>query len=138
MANNGAWKDCDMCVMTHGMPQFSTPMCITKASWKFRAKFHGVSSHAAAAPWNGRNACDAIVMAYNGLGLLRQQLEKSDSIQGVILTAGKAPNVIPNFAEGTYSLRSKNSAGLDALKARVIPIFEGAASSTGCTVELFW
>ncbi|RDW82345.1 putative amidohydrolase amhX [Coleophoma cylindrospora] len=138
MANNGAWKDCDACIMTHGMPQFSTPVCITKASWKFRAKFHGKASHAAAAPWNGRNACDAIVMAYNGIGLLRQQISKSDSIQGVILSAGKAPNIIPDFSEGSFSLRSNNAPELELLRKRIIPVFEGAAATTGCTVELFW
>ncbi|KAL3421402.1 metallopeptidase [Phlyctema vagabunda] len=138
MANNGAWKNVDVCMMTHGMPDFSTPLCVTKASWKFRAQFHGKSSHAAAAPWDGLNACDAIVMAYNGLSLLRQQIEKSDSIQGVIISAGKAPNIIPDYAEGSYSLRSTNSPKLEALRKRVIPVFEGAASATGCTVKLFW
>ncbi|KAF4962478.1 hypothetical protein F66182_18174, partial [Fusarium sp. NRRL 66182] len=60
MANHGAWKGVDACVMTHGMPTFSTPLCLTKASWKVRAKFHGLAAHAATAPWKGRNACDAI------------------------------------------------------------------------------
>ena len=77
-------------------------------------------------------------MAYNGLALLRQHIKKDESIQSVILSAGKAPNVIPDFAEGSYSLRGKNSKALDALKARVTPIFEGAAAATGCTVELTW
>ncbi|THW53330.1 putative amidohydrolase amhX [Aureobasidium pullulans] len=138
MANHGAWKDCDVCLMTHGMSSFSTPLFISKASWKFRAKFHGKGSHAAGAPWDGRNACDAIVHAYNGLALLRQHIGKDESIQGVILEAGKAPNVIPDYAEGSYSIRAKNSKGLYALKERIVPIFEGAAAATGCTVEVFW
>lgn len=138
MAEHGAWKDCDVCLMTHGMSDFSTPLFISKASWKFRAKFHGKSSHAAGAPWAGRNACDAIVHAYNGLAMLRQHIGKDESIQGVILEAGKAPNVIPDYAEGTYSIRAKNSKGLRDLKERIVPLFEGAAAATGCTVELFW
>ncbi|CAD0022888.1 unnamed protein product [Aureobasidium pullulans] len=136
MANHGAWKDCDVCLMTHGMSSFSTPLFISKASWKFRAKFHGKGSHAAGAPWDGRNACDAIVHAYNGLALLRQHIGKDESIQGVILEAGKAPNVIPDYAEGSYSIRAKNSKGLYALKERIVPIFEGAAAATGCTLGL--
>ncbi|CAD0038954.1 unnamed protein product [Aureobasidium pullulans] len=138
MANHGAWKDCDVCLMTHGMSSFSTPLFISKASWKFRAKFHGKGSHAAGAPWDGRNACDAIVHAYNGLALLRQHIGKDESIQGVILEAGKAPNVIPDYAEGSYSIRAKNSKGLYALKERIVPIFEGAAAAAGCTVAVFW
>ncbi len=138
MANHGAWKDVDVCIMTHPMPEFSTPLCLMKASMKFRAKFHGRAAHAGAAPWEGANACDAIVMAYNGLALLRQHIKKSESIQSVILSAGKAPNVIPDFAEGSYSLRGKNTAALESMKQRIIPIFEGAAAATGCRVELIW
>ncbi|GMG16745.1 unnamed protein product [Aspergillus oryzae] len=131
MANHGAWKDCSVVLMTHAMPDFSTARTVTKASWKFRAKFHGKAAHAAAAPWNGNNACDAIVMAYNGLGLLRQQIQKTESIQSVILEAGKAPIIIPDYAEGSFSLRAFDSKALERLRSRVIPIFDGAAASTG-------
>lgn len=102
MAKNGAWKGVSACIMTHPMPNYSTPLSLMKASLKFRAKFHGRAAHAAGAPEEGRNACDAIVMAYNGLAMLRQQIKKSESIQSVILSAGKAPNVIPDFSEASY------------------------------------
>ncbi|KAI9930574.1 hypothetical protein AWENTII_007465 [Aspergillus wentii] len=138
MANHGAWKDCSVVIMTHAMPYFSIAKTVTKASWKFRAKFHGKGSHAGAAPWDGANACDAIVMAYNGLALLRQHIQKTESIHSVILEAGKAPNIIPNYSEGSFSLRAFDSVALERLRSRVIPIFEGAAAATGCTVELFW
>lgn len=139
MANNGAWRDCDVCLMTHAMQDYSTPVLISRASWKFRATFHGRPSHAAYAPWNGRNACDAIVLAYNGLACLRQQIvQRTETIQSVILEAGKAPNVIPDYAAGTYSIRAKDAKALEALRERVIPIFEGAAAATGCTVKLYW
>jgi metal-dependent amidase/aminoacylase/carboxypeptidase family protein len=42
MAKQGAWKGFDACVMTHGMPDFGTPVCVTKASWKMRATFQYV------------------------------------------------------------------------------------------------
>jgi amidohydrolase len=137
MAKNGAWKGVSACIMTHPM-NYSTPLFLMKASLKFRAKFYGKASHAAGAPEEGRNACDAIVMAYNGLAMLRQHIKKNESIQSVILEAGKAPNVIPEFAEGSYSIRGKNKQALDALKERVVPIFDGAAASTGCKVEMIW
>ncbi|RAL13391.1 M20 family metallopeptidase [Aspergillus homomorphus CBS 101889] len=138
MAKNGAWQGLDACVMTHGMPDFSTPVCMTKASWKLRAKFHGKAAHAAGAPWTGRNACDAIVQAYTGIAMLRQHIEKSESIQGCILEAGKVPNLIPDYAEGMFSVRAPTVKQIEALKARVEPIFHGAAAATGCTVELEW
>lgn len=129
MAERGAWRNADACLMTHPMPDFSTPVCSTKASWKFRAFFRGRSAHAAAAPWEGANACDAIVGAYNGLARLRQHLRPGESIQAVILKAGEAPNVIPDYAEGTYSIRAPDSKALRVMQTRVVPVFEGAAAA---------
>ncbi|KAF4536500.1 Peptidase M20 [Lasiodiplodia theobromae] len=142
MALRGAWRDAHACLMTHPMPDFSTPVCATKASWKFRAYFRGRSAHAAAAPWEGRNACDAIVGAYEGIARLRQHLNTTkdggESVQGVILKAGEAPNVVPDYAEGTFSIRARNTAGLHRLRERVEPVFTGAAAAAGCEVELCW
>ncbi|OJZ81624.1 hypothetical protein ASPFODRAFT_52009 [Aspergillus luchuensis CBS 106.47] len=138
MAQNGAWKGFDSCVMTHGMADFSTPVCCTKASWKLRAKFYGRSAHAAAGPWTGINACDAIVQAYNGIALLRQHIQKSESIQGCILEAGKVANLIPDYAEGVFSVRAKTVREVEALRERVEGVFQGAAGATGCRVEMEW
>ena len=138
MAQNGAWKGFDSCVMTHGMPDFSTPVCCTKASLKLRAKFRGKPAHAAAGPWTGRNACDAIVQAYTGIALLRQHIQKSESIQGCILEAGKAANLIPDYAEGLFSVRAMTVKGVEELRERVEGVFYGAAGATGCKVELEW
>ncbi|PYI02592.1 hypothetical protein BO78DRAFT_410495 [Aspergillus sclerotiicarbonarius CBS 121057] len=138
MAQHGAWKSFDSCVMTHGMPDFSTPVCCTKASWKLRAKFRGKSAHAAAGPWTGKNACDAIVHAYTGIALLRQHIQKSESIQGCILEAGKAANLIPDYAEGVFSVRAMTVKGVEELRERVEGVFYGAAGATGCKVELEW
>ncbi|KAL2825075.1 hypothetical protein BDW59DRAFT_172569 [Aspergillus cavernicola] len=138
MAQHGAWQGFDSCVMTHGMPAFSTPMCRTKASWKLRARFRGKTAHAAAGPWTGKNACDAIVHAYTGIALLRQQVHKSESVQGCILEAGKAANLIPDYAEGLFSVRAPTVKEVKVLRERVEGIFDGAAMATGCTVEMDW
>ena len=138
MAKNGAWRGVDACMMTHGMGQINTPVCVTKASWKLRARFRGKTAHGATAPWTGRNACDAIVHAYTGIALLRQHIEKSQSIQGCILEAGKAANLIPDYSEGVFSVRAPTIKQVNALRIKVEAIFEAAASATGCTVEQDW
>jgi hypothetical protein len=46
-------------------------------------------------------------MAYNGLALSRQHIKKYKSIWSVILGTGRASNVIPDSAEGSYSLGGK-------------------------------
>lgn len=138
MAKNGAWQGFDACIMSHGMKDWSSPVCVSKASWKVRAKYYGKTAHAATGPWTGLNACDAIVQAYTGIALLRQQVHKSESIQGCILEAGKAANLIPAYAEGVFSIRAPNTKALDTLRKRFEPIFEAAATATGCKVELDW
>lgn len=45
-------------------------------------KYHGKACHAAAYPWNGVNALDAAVLAYNNISVLRQQLRPDWRIQG--------------------------------------------------------
>ena len=45
-------------------------------------KYHGKASHAAAYPWEGVNALDAAVLAYNSLSMLRQQLKPDWRLHG--------------------------------------------------------
>lgn len=45
-------------------------------------KYHGKASHASAYPWEGVNALDAAVLAYNNVSVLRQQLKPDWKIQG--------------------------------------------------------
>lgn len=41
-------------------------------------------AHAAAAPWEGQNALDAAVLAYNSISLLRQQIKPNCRVHGII------------------------------------------------------
>lgn len=45
-------------------------------------KYHGKASHASAYPWEGVNALDAAVLAYNNLSVLRQQLKPEWRLHG--------------------------------------------------------
>lgn len=45
-------------------------------------KYRGKACHASAYPWNGVNALDAAVLAYNNISALRQQLRPDWRIQG--------------------------------------------------------
>lgn len=45
-------------------------------------KYHGKASHAAAYPWEGVNALDAAVLAYNNISALRQQLRPEWRLHG--------------------------------------------------------
>lgn len=45
-------------------------------------KYHGKASHASAYPWEGVNALDAAVLAYNNISVLRQQLKPEWRLHG--------------------------------------------------------
>lgn len=45
-------------------------------------KYYGKASHAAAYPWEGVNALDAAVLAYNNLSVLRQQMKPTWRVHG--------------------------------------------------------
>jgi metal-dependent amidase/aminoacylase/carboxypeptidase family protein len=58
--------------------------------------FEGKEAHAAAAPWVGVNALDAMTISQVAIGLLRQQLRPGDQVHGIVLEGGSAANIIPS------------------------------------------
>ncbi|RLK62638.1 M20 family peptidase [Atopobacter sp. AH10] len=97
--------------------------------------FHGVSSHAAAAPELGKSALDALILAFNGINALRLYLPKDVNIHGIITNGGKAANVIPDYTSARFYLRAKNRSTLNEVYQRVENVVKGAALSTGTTHE---
>ena len=75
---------------------------------KFR--FHGTSSHAAAAPEAGRSALDAIELTNHAAELLREHTPDFTRIHHVVTAGGSAPNVVPDFGEVFYYIRHPRSA----------------------------
>ena len=100
--------------------------------------YTGVSAHASAMPFMGRNALDAAVTAYNSMSQLRQHMLPTDRIHGIITDGGQKPNIVPERAALTFYLRSAQPETLAVLVQRATDIFEAAAASTGTTVELGW
>jgi amidohydrolase len=103
---------------------------------KARVEFFGQSSHAAATPEKGVNALDALVLAYNNISVLRQQLPADVRIHGIIENGGEAPNVIPDYTSALYYIRSINKEYLDILFKKFQDCCQGAALATGCRAEV--
>jgi metal-dependent amidase/aminoacylase/carboxypeptidase family protein len=59
-------------------------------------------------------------------------------VTGVLTDGGSAPNVVPERAVADYYLRAASPADLDVLKRRVERCCQGAATATGCDVEIEW
>lgn len=148
LIDNGAYKDVDACLMVHPMPMapeypdlLSVATTTTGgylANDKVTVTFTGKPAHAAAAPWEGINALDAVVAAYVNISLLRQQLLPSQKVHGVIVNGGDRPNVIPMSASVNYYIRSPTVKTLKPLTEKIIKCFESAAMATGCKVDFKW
>lgn len=138
----GAYEDVDACLMTHPGPFTECPgftgdaYMPTLASLKFSVEYTGKTAHAAMAPWEGVNALDAAVLAYNGIGVLRQQTHPSNRIHCVVSKGGDRPNIIPGNAALDCYIRSPSVKIADELLERVKNCFEGAALQAGCTLDL--
>ncbi|GAB1288364.1 Xaa-Arg dipeptidase [Apodemus speciosus] len=99
-------------------------------------KYYGKASHAAAYPWEGVNALDAAVLAYNNLSALRQQMKPTWRVHGIIKNGGVKPNIIPAYSELVYYFRAPSMKELQVLTKKAEDSFRAAALATGCTVEV--
>ncbi|WP_312182403.1 M20 family metallopeptidase [Arthrobacter sp.] len=137
MARNGALDGVDAAIMVHPYGQD-----VVDQVWLGRrlltVTFTGVAAHASAQPFMGRNALDAATLAYQGVGLLRQQLPPSDRVHAVITDGGARPSIIPERAEMKFYARSKYPETLRELSHRLEEVARGAALMTGTGVELGW
>jgi len=103
---------------------------------ELKVEFFGKSAHASSSPDRGRNALDALVMAYIGMNSIRQHLKSDGRIHGIITHGGEAPNVIPNYAAGLFYVRAASRSYLDELFERFKGCVQGAALTTGTEVKI--
>lgn len=137
MARRGAFEGVDAALMIHpaGVNLVTMPcLCISE----LEVIYHGRSAHASAMPERGINALDALVIAYQAVGALRQHIRASERIHGIITDGGQAPNIVPERAAGRFYVRAKDLEDLEPLKARVEACFQGGAAATGAELELKW
>ena len=117
----------------NGLSGIAGPLFI--ASHKLRVEYRGRTAHAAGEPWNGVNALDAAVAAYNNISLMRQQIRPDDRIHGVIEDGGTVPNIIPEYTRMNWYIRSPSMTRADKLLERTKACFEAAAAATGCELK---
>ena len=99
-------------------------------------EFFGRKAHAAAAPSEGRNALDALVIFYHAAALPRSKFPAGTLFHGIIESGGEAPNIIPDHARGRFSLRSDTMSKLESLVDNVKCLAEKAAAETGCQAKI--
>ena len=133
LINAGAFSDASMAIMVHpSTHDVVDPTVISVVH--VDVSFRGKSAHASSFPFSGVNALDAFVQAYVNVSTLRQQLETTDKVHGIITHGGDAANIIPDYTKSTWYVRAPNQERLDVLLPRIIACFEAAATATGCSM----
>ncbi|KAI1077120.1 hypothetical protein F5B20DRAFT_572433 [Whalleya microplaca] len=134
----GAYRDhkVDISLISHPGITNDTALMRTAAYTAFKVEYVGREAHAAASPWLGINALDALITAYNALSVLRQQTMPGDVIQGNITDGGVRPNVIHAYTAGNFVVRANTQARRDKLKMKVDSCFEAGATATGATLTM--
>ena len=121
------------CTGTRPIPTASSRSSLANISAKFR--FRGIAAHAAAAPDRGRSALDGVEAMDHMVNMMREHVPSDARIHYVITQGGKAPNVVPDFAEVYYYVRHPSRDVVQDMWSRIVKASEGAAMGTGTTVK---
>jgi metal-dependent amidase/aminoacylase/carboxypeptidase family protein len=103
---------------------------------EIHCEFTGVSAHAGGNPWDGVNALDALVSAYNNIAMLRQQMMPDERVHCAFLETPKVANVIPAHTKAYWQVRSPTLKGLNSLMSRARRCIEAGAAASGCDVRI--
>jgi amidohydrolase len=131
----GIFRDVDAAMMCHGWDKWilhQDLLGIVRVAFQFTGK----AAHAAADPWEGVNALDAVIQTFNNVSMLRQQVKPTSRIHGIVTSGGAAANIIPEFAACLFYVRAAELDDMWELQRRVIACAEGAAKATGATLEV--
>ena len=104
----GVFKDVDVVLFAHVDSSFGVgagPATNTTGLVSVEYSFQGESAHAAAAPWRGRSALDAVELMDVGWNFRREHLRIGSRVHYVITNGGDQPNVVPPNATVWYYFR---------------------------------
>ena len=116
---DGLFKDVDISIFAHVADNLDV-------SWgdggqtglvSVEYQFNGESAHAAAAPWRGRSALDAVELMDTGWNFRREHLRLQQRSHYVITNGGDQPNVVPPTAAVWYYFREVDYAEIKQLWA---------------------
>ena len=128
----GVFRDVDAVLFAHVSADFGVSYGTSGQSGLISARFNfvGTSSHAAAAPWRGRSALDAVELMDVGWNFRREHLPLEQRSHYVITDGGDQPNVVPPTASVWYYFREMDYPRIEGLFALGDTIARAAAMMT--------
>lgn len=130
LVRTGLFNDVDIALHWHPSARNAVTYSSALAYKSAKFRFHGISAHASASPERGRSALDAVEGMDYMVNMMREHIPQETRIHYVITNGGKAPNVVPDFAEVFYYVRNPERALVESIFDRVVKTAEGAAIGT--------
>ncbi|MCT4563260.1 MAG: M20 family metallopeptidase [Maledivibacter sp.] len=135
MTLKGAFDDIDIAMEVHpGSKHYKSGASLAMEAIQFT--FKGKPAHAAASPEKGINALDAAINTFVNINALRQHIQSTARIHGIIKEGGKAANIVPDLAVAQFYVRATTKTYLNELVDKVKNCAKGAALATGAELEI--
>ena len=135
MTREGLFDDVDVALHWHPSPVNAANPGAALANKSAKFRFYGVAAHAAGSPEKGRSALDAVESMNYMVNMMREHIPQEARIHYVITDGGKAPNVVPDFAEVYYYARHNNRNVVINIFDRIVNAAKGAALGTDTKME---
>ncbi len=130
MVREGLFNDVDAVIHWHPGDRNATAYDGALANKSAKFRFYGLAAHASASPERGRSALDGVEAMDNMVNMMREHIPSDARIHYVITNGGKAPNVVPDFAEVYYYSRHPSRETVKEIFERIRKAAEGAATGT--------
>ena len=135
MVREGLFKNVDVVLHWHPDSKNNSNTNTSLANITAKFRFKGISAHASAAPEQGRSALDGVEAMNYMVNLMREHIHSDARVHYVITQGGRAPNVVPDFAEVYYYARHVDKEILKDIFNRIVKASEGAALGTSTKVN---
>lgn len=127
MVRDGIWDGVDVNISWHPGPNTEADVQSSLALVDFMVEFNGQAAHAAADPWNGRSASDALELYTNGINFYREHVKPTVRMHYHIQDGGQVVNVVPDYSRLWVRIRDTKRSGVMPVYERVMEMAEGAA-----------
>ncbi|MCE2757293.1 MAG: M20 family metallopeptidase [Bacteroidota bacterium] len=135
MVRAGLFNNVDAVIHWHPGNENGVTMTSALANSSAKFRFYGLSAHAAGSPENGRSSLDAVESMNYMVNLMREHVPQETRIHYVITSGGKAPNVVPDYAEVYYYVRHPKRDQVKQIFNRVVNAAKAAALGTETKME---
>jgi len=127
MVEAGLWDDVDVNISWHPAAKTESDVQSSLALVDFKVEFFGQAAHAAADPWNGRSASDALELYASGINYYREHVRPTVRMHYHIQDGGQVVNVVPDYSRIWVRVRDSKRSGMLPVYERVKEMAKGAA-----------